>query len=295
MKKIIVQTEEPVRLDRFLRRQFKSATQGVIEKALRSGKIKLNNKKVKASERVNQSDEIAIAPDVFEVGAPKDSKHFSKNTIILSKKLFSEYLLYDCDEFLAIDKPAGLAVQGGSKINLSIDEALAYMNQVKGGEYKIVHRLDKATSGILLIAKGFASASKIGDAFLNKEIKKTYTAILSGMPEDPEGTLVHEIGKDRSGVFEVVKELKVGGKRAETRYKVLKANRHNCLVEFYPQTGRMHQLRFHSKALGCPIVGDEKYGGLRSKRMMLHASLIEIPEEVFGKKIVIKSELPEGF
>ncbi len=295
LKKVKVKTDAPVRLDRYIRRCFPSITQGIIEKALRKGQIKLNGLKSKAKDRVADNDEITFASGVITEDSIGSSKSFSKSTVLLAKKLLSEYLIYSSPEFIAIDKPSGLAVQGGSKINLSIDEALSYLNQTEDQEYKIVHRLDKETSGILLIANGYTNAAKLGEAFKEHSIQKIYIAIASGVPNSPEGNLVHYIGKDRSGIFENVKELKEGGKKAETDYKVLRFEDGLSMIEFKPKTGRMHQLRFHSKFLGCSIVGDEKYGGKKNFRMLLHAKELIIASVVFGKKIKIKSDLPIEF
>ena len=295
LKKVKVKTDAPVRLDRYIRRCFPSITQGIIEKALRKGQIKLNGLKSKAKDRVTDNDEITFASGVITEDSIGSSKSFSKSTVLLAKKLLPEYLIYSSPEFIAIDKPSGLAVQGGSKINLSIDEALSYLNQTEDQEYKIVHRLDKETSGILLIANGYTNAAKLGEAFKEHLIQKIYIAIASGVPNSPEGNLVHYIGKDRSGIFENVKELKEGGKKAETDYKVLRFEDGLSMIEFKPKTGRMHQLRFHSKFLGCSIVGDEKYGGKKNFRMLLHAKELIIASAVFGKKIKIKSDLPIEF
>jgi 23S rRNA pseudouridine955/2504/2580 synthase len=296
MHDIQVNSTEPVRLDRYLRRLYLGATQGVIEKALRIGAIKLNGKKVKTRDRVNSGDVISIRPGLFEEKSEHGSaREFSRSVISLAEKLLSDYLLFSSDEFIAINKPENLAVQGGSKIDLSIDDALEYLNQKHGVEYKLVHRLDKATSGILLIAKGFDNASKLASAFKEKLISKIYIAMLSGCPEQKDGRLSHMIGKDRSGAFEIVKEQKEGGKLAETYYKILDVNSKTSLVEFRPVTGRMHQLRFHSKFLGCPIVGDEKYGGPKYKRMLLHAQKLTIEKKVFGREIIIESIPSDDF
>lgn len=295
MHDIQVNSTEPVRLDRYLRRLYLGATQGVIEKALRSGAIKLNGKKAKTSDRVNSIDVISIRPGLFEEKSAVGTREFSRSVISLAEKLLSDYLLFSSDEFIAINKPENLAVQGGSKIDLSIDDALEYLNQKQGLEYKLVHRLDKATSGILLIAKGFDNASKLAGAFKEKLVSKIYIAVLSGRLEKKEGRLENMIGKDRSGAFEIVKEQEEGGKLAETYYKILDANSKASLVEFRPVTGRMHQLRFHSRFLGCPIVGDEKYGGPKYKRMLLHAQKLTIEKKVFGHEIIIESIPSDDF
>lgn len=295
-KTVIINVDIPVRLDRYIRRCFPSVTQGIIEKALRKGQIKLNGLKTSANARVVDSDKITYVPGIFAQGNIDDiGKLFSKSTSTLARKILNEYLLYTSPDFVAIDKPSGLAVQGGSKINLSIDEALSYLNKTENKEYKLVHRLDKETSGILLIANGYANAAKLGEAFKEHLIQKTYIAIVSGKPESPSGNLVHYIGKDRSRVFETVKELKEGGKKAETDYKVIRLSGNRTMIEFKPKTGRMHQLRFHSKFLGCPIIGDEKYGRQKNSRMLLHAKELIIAKSIFGSQIKIQSDLPEEF
>lgn len=299
MKQLIVQSEEPVRLDRYLRRDYPNFTQGMIEQSLRKGNIKLNGNKSRAGMRVVHGDIITVAlgafTDAVVENTEDNARPFAQNVIALACKLLSEYILFSSEEFIAIDKPTGLAVQGGSKISLSINDALRYINYIESTEYKLVHRLDKETSGVLLIAKGFNSAAKFGRALRDKLIGKTYIAVLSGCPAELEGTLVHRIGKDRSGVFEVVKELSVSGVVARTHYKVLQSTNDLSLVKFKPETGRMHQLRFHSQYLGCPIVGDNKYGGKKHNRMLLHAQNIVIPRSIFGKEIAVKSELPDEF
>jgi 23S rRNA pseudouridine955/2504/2580 synthase len=295
MNQIIVQSSEPIRLDRYLRRYYPDATQGLIEKSLRLGKIKLNKAKSKTSVRVVQDDIITILPGVFVVNDDIENQEFTQDVIDLADQLWSEKILFSSEKFIAIDKPEGLAVQGGSKISISIDELLKYINYTQDTEYKLVHRLDKNTSGVLLIANGFDNAAKLGNAFRDQLISKVYIAIVTGCPTSVDGNLVHKIGKDRSSVFEVVKELDVDGKLAETNYKVVKSNGGLSLVEFRPVTGRNHQLRFHSQFLGCPIVGDSKYGGDKYKRMLLHAKTITIPTSVFGRKITIESDLPYEF
>ena len=247
MEEIIVGTNEPTRLDRYIKRYFPSTTQGIIERSLRKGYIKVNGKKSKTNLRIVHGDRITHITNLFAQKSRESAKSFSKSCISLARKILSEYLLYSSNEFIAIDKPSGIAVQGGSKISLSIDDALAYLNQDDHSEYKLVHRLDKDTSGILLIANGHDSAAKLGLAFQDSLVQKTYVAITSGVPENPQGTLINNIGKDRSGVFEVVKELKQGGKRAKTSYKVLAYENRKSLIEFKPETGRMHQLRFSRK------------------------------------------------
>jgi 23S rRNA pseudouridine955/2504/2580 synthase len=292
---IIVELNGPIRLDRYIKRLFPLITQGEIESNLRKGKIKVNAEKVKSNFRVNIGDRIIMFAKVFDSYKACASKiHYPPSVIALSKKLFSKYFLYSDQHLLAIDKPAGLAVQGGSKINVSIDDALAYLNQTNGTDYRLVHRLDKDTSGVLVISASYDSAIKLGDAFKNKQIRKKYIAILAGIPKNAGNVIRSNIGKVKSGQYEIVQEQE-NGKLAETFYRVLKKNKQFSLVEFKPTTGRMHQLRVHSKALSCPIVGDCKYGGPACSRMLLHAETLTIPSTIFGQEIRITSKLPKEF
>ena len=289
----------PCRLDRYLKKLYPSLTQGIIERSLRLNHIMVNSSKVSASLRVSSGDEVFIDDKLALQTKENSGKSFSNAATTLANKLLSEYLIYQNEWFIAINKPTHLATQGGSKINLSIDEALQYLNS-GGADFKLVHRLDKDTSGILLIAKNYAGSVKLVQAFHEKIIQKTYLAITLGRPPNDEGEISGMIGKNKLGTYQIVQNDVEDGKLAITRYKILKRLNDNLsLIEFTPLTGRMHQLRFHAKMLGCPIIGDTKYGNTESmklsKQMLLHAKKIVLPEEVFGEEIIIEAELPQYF
>lgn len=293
-KEFITPNISDIRLDRYLKKLYPTITQGIIEKNLRSGKIRLNGKKTAANIRLQAGDVIFIDPvlDQQYHNLPTQENHFEPNIIALANKLLTEYLLFSSDDILIINKPHNLAVQGGSKINLSIDHALLYLNHTQNTDYKLVHRLDKATSGILLIAKHYEAARKITEGFSNKLIKKTYIAALSSVPKKASGIISNKIEKIASKGGEKM-ALSPSGKLAETLYNTLQDNRKYALVEFNPLTGRMHQLRLHSQLLGCPIIGDVKYGGPKYQRMLLHAMRILLPAEILGYEI--KVEAPVDF
>lgn len=297
MIELLVESAIETRLDRFLRQKFAYLTQGVIEKNLRKGQITVNGKKVKAHTRISKGDVVNIANYLINENFILPKKTFFPPAIIsLADKILNEYLIFSCDQFIAINKPHGIAAQGGSKITISIDHALQYLNQAENRQYKLVHRLDKDTSGIFIIAKNLNSAILLGEAFREKQVQKTYVAILTGdvsfIPK--EGSIESYIGKEKSGVQEIVKETK-DGKFAKTIYQLLANNDDNAIMKYTPLTGRMHQLRYHSKQLGFPILGDIKYGGLPFKRMMLHALEITIPAKIFGKEQVIAAPMDKIF
>lgn len=295
---LIVEEQNETRLDRFLKRKFIYLTQGIIERSLRKKQIKLNNKNAQANTRVQKGDTIIIADYLVNEKnfSTEQKNYFSPATISLANKILKDYLIFSTREFIVINKPCGIAAQGGSKIRISIDHALQYLNQTKKSEYRLVHRLDKDTSGVFLIAANLNSAILLGEAFREKEIKKTYLAVVSGdaslLPRD--GIIESYISKEKSGTHEVVKETK-DGKFAKSLYKILAKDKTTALIEYTPLTGRMHQLRYHSKQLGFPILGDTKYGNTSYKRMMLHALEIGIPAKIFGQEYTIKAPLDNLF
>ncbi|NRB10882.1 MAG: RluA family pseudouridine synthase [Rickettsiaceae bacterium] len=294
----------PVRLDRYLKRLYPKLTQGLIEQFLRKKLIRVNNAKSQSNLRITNQDIILIAKYLI----PKiednksDKQEFPPSVIALANKIMGDYLIYDSPELIAINKPVNLAVQGGSKIKVSIDDAISYLNSKDQDNeqlnLKLVHRLDKNTSGVLVIAKGYENSSKIAAAFKARLIKKKYLAILSKMPLEKEGIISNYIAKNGNTDKQVVSVVsKEEGRLAETKYKILDINQNNgyCLVEFIPLTGRMHQLRVHSKYLGSSIVGDLKYGNIKHARMLLHAASLIIPASVFGKEITINADIDEDF
>lgn len=291
-KQFIVENISDIRLDRYLKKLYPTITQGIIEKSLRSRKIKLNEQKTTASIRINSGDIIFIdlmLHEQYQISRVQET-HFEPNIIALANKLLTEYLLFSSDDILIINKPHNLAVQGGSKINLSIDHAILYLNHIQNTDYKLVHRLDKATSGILLIAKNYEAARKITEGFSNKLIKKTYIAVLSSVPKNSSGIISNKIEKIATRDGEKM-ALSASGKLAETLYTTLRENGKYALVEFTPLTGRMHQLRLHSQLLDCPIVGDVKYGGPKYQRMLLHALRITLPSEILGYEVKVEAQL----
>jgi len=288
----------PMRLDRYLRSIDPMLTQGILEGYLRKGLIKVNGTKTTSSSRIANGDKIIISPKITDKIQPRSLKPEVKNSPIvtaLAQKLLSEYLLLDHPLFLAINKPAGLATQGGTKISLSLDDALMFLN-TKGFDLRLVHRLDKDTSGVLLVAKTREVSEKFMQAFQKHKIHKTYMAILSDIPTPRTGRLNSYMIKERD--FEVStydKEVE-GSKIATTDYEVLEIKHGNALVKFKPLTGRMHQLRVHaSRLLKCPIVGDVRYGGADASHLMLHAAEVVIDKCIFNKEIIVKALLPKHF
>ena len=293
-------TPLPSRLDKYLKRLYPLLTQGVIEKALRQKQITVNSRKAAARLRVVDGDEIFISNKLnLPIKQSSSRLVFTEAEVKLAEKIITSYLIYEDANLIAINKPAGLATQSGSKINLSIDAALKYLNH-KGADFKLVHRLDKETSGLLLIAKNYLSSVKLHNAFKEKIVVKTYLAITYGKPVKDIGAVRGNIEKGKGSMPKIADIDNENGKLAITYYKLLKPLNNNLfLIEFTPITGRMHQLRLHAKLLGCPILGDDKYGNKEimsySKYMFLHASNIYLSKEVFSKEITLEAKLPFYF
>lgn len=294
---------EPIRIDRYLKKIYPSLTQGLIESYLRKGKIKLFGVKIKSNHRVNDGDIISIFIDGLLEKSIDSAKinRLSTNpgVISLAEKIIGELKIYEDSNIFAINKPVNLAVQGGSKISLSVNDAINYLNYKHGYDLKLVHRLDKNTSGVLIMAKGREVALKLMNAFSQHQVNKTYLAKLSGVPKLQSGKIVSYLSKNSEGDYQKVGS-NLAGKEAITFYKILDNEKENTsLVEFRPLTGRMHQLRVHAaEELGCPIVGDKKYGlahrlYLDSEHLHLHALQLEISQDVFGEKVLISSSLPD--
>ena len=261
MQITIDQNHENSRLDRFLREYF-NAPQAIVAGVIRKGKVKLNGKKPKQDSRLNVGDIVKIYHQ-FEEKNDDDVK-ISQHEL----NEFKSWIIFENDDFFAINKPYGISSQGGIRARLSIDVYAKNYNN----EARITHRLDRETSGIMIIAKNKASARNITGLFANGLVKKQYVALSKFNPKvAKQGTITTDIIKD----IHAQKMLAVEGQGAITQYKIAKHNEEFALVDVFPKTGKMHQIRVHLASIGMPICGDEKYEGMQFQRMMLHASLIE--------------------
>lgn len=284
-----------IRIDRWFQRHFPEFSHNAIEKALRKGQIKVDGKKVKSNYRVEEGQVVRVPPVPKAIdGVEKHDKKFSDRDI----ELIAKSIIYEDNHIIVINKPQGLAVQGGSKVTKSVDKMMVqYMDG--RGEAKLVHRIDRDTSGILVLAKSSASAAKLTEMFRNKDLQKIYLAVTAGVPVDSRGEINMPLIKEGEGIEKVVVSSK--GQKALTLYKVIdKAFNKAALIEASPVTGRTHQIRVHLEAIGCPILGDGKYGGREafingvSNKLHLHAYKMIIPG-YFGKVLELTAPPPPDF
>lgn len=257
VQKIFSIYSEPIRLDRFLRAVFGAiATQGKIEKDCRKKQILVNGLRAEPKTRILLKDEISFATEAFFVLFPPKQNKTEMGTI-------KALVLQDFPDFCVIHKPYGLPSQGGPGITDSVA-------QRAGANYWLVHRLDRNTEGVMLLAKNRAAAAALTEMFKTRQIQKYYYAVVRGRPERDSGVIdVPLKNVCIEGEDQMIPDP--AGQTAVTRYRVVRPlSSQHTLVLLKPLTGRKHQLRAHMLTLGTPILGDAKYGR-RAKRMQLYA------------------------
>ena len=301
----IPEKEHGTRLDRCVRRLLGQLNQSLLEKFLRSGMILLDGKKAKSSTKVSCGQELNYSQKL-SFDKPYQVKKISEYNETYYKNLFKKIFIKETSEYIAINKPSGLAVQGGTKQKFHIDDMLKCISTTNIA-IKLVHRIDKYTSGLLLLAKDNKTAKKFISFFKDRKIIKTYLAIVSPCPNDDKGTIDLPLSKSGTKGYQRMSVDQNMGKRAITEYKVVdKVGSRVALVALYPKTGRTHQLRVHLEYINAPIVGDVKYRGLSEirykkishikwepnniKNLQLHAYSIRIPESE-----TITAEVSEDF
>jgi 23S rRNA pseudouridine955/2504/2580 synthase len=209
-------------------------------------------------------------------------------------------VLHEDNSLIAFNKPAGLAVQAGSGVALSLDDLMAAFAKSNGKRPRLVHRLDQGTSGVIVAARTQPVAAKLSEAFAGRDVQKTYLALVKGrLPSAETGVAdaslvkVEEGGKSR---MIIARPDRKGAQAARTGWRVLARQDEFGLMQMAPETGRMHQIRVHLMSLGCPILGDALYGEgqATAPRLMLHAAKLDLahPE---GERLVIEAPLPEDF
>lgn len=258
---VIPISEDGSRLDRCIRRILGNINQGQLEKHLRSGFILLDNKKVKSSKKV-KSGQLLKYSEKINFSSPTTDRKLNQVSENFYKTLYDQIYIKENNHYIALNKPSGLAVQGGSGIKYNIDEMLQYKFG-KNKTPKLIHRIDKDTSGLLLVAKDQISSKKFANYFKERKILKVYLALVSPVPKKEIGTITSSLIK--SGIAGNQKMIidDDNGKISITEYRVLnKVGSRVGLLALYPKTGRTHQLRVHLESINAPILGDRKYTGL---------------------------------
>ena len=290
MKKsyIVDYTFNEMRLDRWIRNNLGKIPQGLIEKNLRNGKIKVNNKKSKSSQKVITNDQINVFNFEFREKINQKKIKFKPTEKIIKK---NEGLIIDNnDDFIVLNKSAGISVQGGTKSKKNLVDIFAKSEIFQNTKPFSVHRLDKDTSGVFIMAKHRKSAQLLTSLFRLRKVHKTYLAICHGELPNDSGEWKNDLTRYENDQPIIEK--------ARTTYKVLDKNSICSLVEMKPITGRKHQLRKQLYAIGNPIYGDQKYKFTNNhkainKNLMLHSYQIKFM--INDKKYTYTALLPDYF
>jgi len=283
------------RLDRWFRRHYPALGHGRLEKLLRTGQVRVDGKRARAGDPVAPGQAIRVPP-LAEPSTPRPVRRVRPQ----DEGVLRQLVLYRDASAIVLNKPAGLAVQGGTKTGRHVDGLLDTLRFDSDERPRLVHRLDKDTSGVLLIARNAAAAGFFTRAFREKTTRKTYWAAVIGLPKLPQGRIDLALAKRAGAGGERVHVDDEDGKSAVTYYRVMDhvGDRASWLA-LLPITGRTHQLRAHCAALGTPILGDGKYGGtaahlagvVAATGLHLHARSLAVPSPE-GGTLQVTAPLP---
>ena len=297
--------EDDTRLDRWLKRKFHGLTLGQVEKACRTGEIRVDGARAKANTRVKAGQTVRVPPMTAAKGREGEEEDDKPRTRVKSSDadMMRSLVIYEDDEIIALNKPTGLAVQGGTGTTRHIDALSRALVSDQAEKPRLVHRLDRDTTGVLILAKTVGAANKLSQLFKSRELDKIYWAVTLGVPHpvsgDIRGYMIKSAGpgSDKEKM-RTAEQSEKGAVHALTLYSVVQnAGRKAAWVALRPETGRTHQLRFHMAEIGTAILGDGKYtcdrevpAGLASG-LHLHARALRLPNKG-GPPIEIVAELP---
>lgn len=290
----ITEAEAGQRLDRFLLKQFPEIGFALVNKLCRKGQIRLDGGRVKGNERLLEGQKLRVPP-MLQYEPSDDAK---KSVLSRAEQQWLRSLiLFEDNDVLVLNKPAGIPVQAGSGHSRSIDRLLvALMPETPP---KLVHRLDKDTSGCLVLGLHTKAASNLAQQFAERDVQKTYWAVVAGAVLDPEGEIDFALQKAGGEGHEKM-HIMTDGQPAETSYRRLQRKGPVQWLEVHPRTGRTHQIRAHLAIMGAPIVGDTKYEGDEYKaggqrKMLLHARSVTFVHPIRGEEMTVTAPLPDAY
>jgi len=295
---IVPEEASDTRLDRYLRRTVEGLTQGILQKLCRTGKIRVDGQKVEANARL-AAGQVVTLPELTPPAERPKERHVMVMDAHMVKDL-EGMILYRDDSLIVLNKPAGLPSQGGKGITVHLDGMLDALRFDGTERPSLVHRLDRDTSGVLVLARGVKAASKLAAAFRGRDIEKTYWALLWGVPDVLAGRIDLPLNRiDGAGTSraEPASRDDKEAQKALTEYRIIDyAGKKFAWAELTPLTGRMHQLRVHCLALGTPILGDAAYGAAFADgfapQLHLHARRLNIPHPD-GGFLTVEAPLPK--
>lgn len=293
--------EEGMRLDRWIKTRCPDMPHSRMQKALRKGEIRLDGGRAKTDARVVAGQSVRIPP--YDA-APPPGQRPPKGPDPRDEAFVRKLVIFRNAAILGLDKPPGLAVQGGSKTDRHLDGMLEFLTFDAQEKPRLVHRLDKDTSGVMLLARDRETATELGRALKGRQMQKIYWAITAGVPDPEQGTIRIPLSKQGGAGGERVVADPDEGQSAVTEFRVMeRAARKAALVALWPRTGRTHQIRAHLAAIGTPVLGDGKYGGKDAflpgdelpKGLHLHARSLTLPPGVPGAGARIVAQPPPHF
>ncbi|KRR27193.1 RluA family pseudouridine synthase [Bradyrhizobium retamae] len=297
---VVTADENNMRVDRFLEARFPGLSFSHIQRIVRKGELRVNGKRADSKDRLEEGQSVRIPP--LRLDAPKGTGLLSEAATKTLQAL-KEMTLYEDADVVVLNKPAGLAVQGGSGITRNVDQMLEVMRDAKGQKPRLVHRLDRETSGCLLVAKTRFAATALTGSFRHRSARKIYWALVAGVPKPKQGRISTYLAKEESeedSIMRVAKHGDEGASHAVTYYAVVETSAQKLAwVSLKPVTGRTHQLRAHMAHIDHAIVGDPKYfnkenwdlpGGLQNRLHLLARRLV-IPHPR-GGVIDVSAPLP---
>jgi 23S rRNA pseudouridine955/2504/2580 synthase len=291
--------EGGMRLDRWFKTHYAGLPHSRLEKLLRTGQVRVDGARAKASTRLEEGQTVRVPP-LPDVAPPPAPKHALSKA---DRDFLASITLYEDNDLLMLNKPSGIAVQGGTKTPHHVDRLLEGLGDGPETRPRLVHRLDRDTSGVLVVAKRRAVAAKLGRAFQTRSVRKIYWALVHGVPKPPQGKIEAALVKATGPEGDRVRKARPGeqdrAQSAVTYYAVVdRAGQATAFVSLKPVTGRQHQLRAHMAILGHPILGDEKYPsgaelppGIDHK-LYLHARRISFPHPSGEGVVDITAPLP---
>jgi len=298
----VTDDDDGIRLDRWFRRHQPEISFNLVSRWARTGQLRLDGKRVAPGERIQAGQQIRIPPAAAEPPRSIRSRPKREPLSAEEEEFVRSLVIHEDAHAFVLNKPPGLATQGGTKTSNHLDRLLDGLADPQGNRPKLVHRLDKDTSGALLVARSARAAGFFSRSFSGRTAKKLYWALVIGVPPAEEGLIDAPLAKQPGTGGEKMHIDEEQGQPAKTRWRVLdRAGNRAAWVELQPLTGRTHQLRAHMAAIGHPIVGDGKYGGQDafltggiSRKLHLHARRLKI-DSPGGGSIDVTAELPEHF
>ena len=299
---VVSADEEGMRLDRWFKVHFPQVTFAYLNKLTRTGQVRVGAGRVKTNTRLQQGQEIRVPPLAFDTRPADAPKGDVKPLTREERRFFDSMVVHEDKDIFVLNKPSGFAVQGGSKTFQHLDGLLMGLGVDLGERPLLVHRLDRDTSGVIVVAKRRAIAAALGKLFATRVVKKTYWAVVKGVPKPLQGKIDVALIKARAEEGDRMRPSKDGEEedeqRAVTQYAVLDKAKVAAWVSLRPLTGRQHQLRAHTTHIGTPIMGDNKYHGDVNmpdgvaNKLHLHARRIVFPHPRAGT-VDVTAPLPE--